>query len=118
MEDKSQFLTKDTMVDNSTYMYLTTFFRASNRYISSIDDNKKKQETIMSFSRQFYDYILTVIVNSLYKSFIVARDGAIYPDPEYTEGIKIKIPEELLDNIINLEATVQAITPSIQSLWS
>lgn len=106
------------MEDNSTYTYLLTFFRASNRYIDSIDDAEKKQQTIMSFSRQFYDYMLTLIVNSLYRSFVVAEDGALYLNPNYREGVKVILSEEMADNILTLDATIQAIAPSIQSVWS
>jgi hypothetical protein len=118
MEEKSQLLWLTTMEDNSTYTYLLTFFRASNRYIDSIDDAEKKQQTIMSFSRQFYDYMLTLIVNSLYRSFVVAEDGALYLNPNYREGVKVILSEEMADNILTLDATIQAIAPSIQSVWS
>jgi hypothetical protein len=118
MEEKNQLLSQSTMEDNSTYIYFTTFFRASNKYIESIEDPIKRQQTIMSFSRQFYDYMLTLIVSSLYQSFVVAEDGALFLSPQFREGIKVKISPELLDNIRNLDATVQAIAPSIEALWS
>jgi hypothetical protein len=118
MEDENQLLSLSTMEDNSTYIYFTTFFRASNKYIESVEDATKKQQTIMSFSRQFYDSMLTLIVHSLYQSFVVAEDGALFLDPQFREGIKVKIPVELIDNIQNLDATVQALSPSIEALWS
>jgi hypothetical protein len=62
--------------------------------------------------------MLTLIVNSLYQSFVVAEDGALFLNPEFREGIKVNISPELLDNIRTLDATVQAIAPSIEALWS
>jgi hypothetical protein len=106
------------MEDNSTYTYLNTFFRASSKYIESVDTAEKKQQTIMSFSRQFYDYILSLITNSLYKSFTVAEDGALFLDLRLREGDRVKLSDNLIENIRSLNATVQAITPSIASLWS
>jgi hypothetical protein len=85
MEEKSQTLSETTMEDPSTYSYLMTFFQASNRYIDSIDKIDKKQQTIMSFSRQFYDYVLTVVTNSLYKFLVIKEDGALYLAPQFHE---------------------------------
>ncbi len=118
MEEKSQILSQDTMQEVSTYTYFTTFFRASNKYIESITDSKSRENTITSFSRQFYDSILTLLVNSLYNSYVVAEDGGLFLDPNYREISKVKIPEDVIDGIKNLNATVEAITPSIQSVWS
>lgn len=118
MEEKSQILWQDTMEEVSTYTYFTTFFRASNKYIESITDVKKREDTIMSFSRQFYDSILTLLVNSLYSTYIVAEDGGLFLDPNYRESIEVKIPEDVIEGIRNLNATVEAVTPSIQSVWS
>lgn len=118
MEEKSQVLSQDTMQEVSTYTYFTTFFRASNKYIESITDSKKREDTITSFSRQFYDSILTLLVNSLYNAYVVAEDGGLFLDPNYREISKVTIPEEVIEGIKNLDATVEAITPSIQSVWS
>lgn len=118
MEEKSQVLSQDTMQEVSTYTYFTTFFRASNKYIESITDSKKREDTITSFSRQFYDSILTLLVNSLYNAYVIAEDGGLFLDPNYREISKVKIPEEVIEGIKNLNATVEAITPSIQSVWS
>jgi hypothetical protein len=62
--------------------------------------------------------MLTLIVNSLYESFVVAEDGSLFLNPEFREGIKVTISSDLLENIRNLDATVQAIAPSIEALWS
>ena len=72
------------------------------RYIESIEESDKQKQTIMSFSRQFYDYILSLSVNSLYRSFVVVEDGALYLDPQFRDGSRVKISQELLDNIQNL----------------
>lgn len=118
MEERVWELPNYAMEESSSYAYFVTFFRASTRYIASIEDVEKKQETIMSFSRQFYDSMLTMIVNSLYKTFIMTEDGAIFVDSRFRDGLKVVIPAELIDNIKNLSATIEFIAPSIDSLWS
>ncbi len=118
MEEKSQVLQQGTMEEVSTYTYFTTFFRASNKYIESITDLQKKEDTIMSFSRQFYDSILTLLVNSLYNSYVVAEDGGLFLDPNYREVSKVKIPDDIIESIKNLNATVEIIAPSIQKVLS
>jgi hypothetical protein len=85
MERSPQILLNTAMEDPATYSYLVTFFRASNRYIESITEAEKKQQTIMSFARQFYDYVLGMIVNSLYKQFTMVQDKALYLTPDYQE---------------------------------
>ena len=106
------------MEDTATYSYLVTFFRASNRYIESITDAEKKQQTIMSFARQFYDYVLWMIVNSLYKQYTIVQDKALYLNTDYQEGIKVTIPDELVSGIAWLESSIEYMTPSIEALWS
>lgn len=106
------------MEDPATYKYFTTFFRASTRYINSIEDVEKKQENIMSFSRQFYDSMLTMIVKSLYKTFIVEEEGALFVADRYRDGLKVVIPADLLEYIKSLSATIEYIAPSIEALWS
>lgn len=118
MEERVGELPNYAMEETSSYAYFVTFFRASTRYIASIEDVEKKQETIMSFSRQFYDSMLAMIVNSLYKTFIVTEDGAIFVDSRFRDGLKVIIPPEIIDNIKNLSATIEFIAPSIDSLWS
>ncbi len=118
MEESPKILSQSAIEDISTYTYLATFFRASMRYIESIEESEKQKQTIMSFSRQFYDYILSLIVNSLYRIFIVVEDGALYLNPQFREGNRVKISQELIGNIQNLNAIVEAVTPSIESLWT
>lgn len=118
MEKSPQLLLNTAMEDTATYSYLVTFFRASNRYIESITDAEKKQQTIMSFARQFYDYVLWMIVNSLYKQFTIVQDKALYLGPEYQEGIKVTISDELMNGITAIESSVEYMTPSIEALWT
>ena len=106
------------MEDSSTYSYFMAFFRASTRYMSSIEDIDKKQEAIMWFSRQFYDTILTMIVNSLYKSFVVSEDNALYVHSRFREWLRVTMPVELISNINSLNATIEMVSPSIESLWT
>lgn len=118
MEKSPELLLGTAMEDPATYSYLVTFFRASNRYMESITEAEKKQQTIMSFARQFYDYVLWMIVNSLYKQFTVVQDKALYLWPDYQEGIKVTIPDEIMNAITWLQWSVEYMTPSIEALWS
>lgn len=118
MEEKKLILIDTAMEDPATYSYLMTFFRASNRYIESIDNREKKQQTIMSFSRQFYDYTIALIVNSIYRTYVTSEDGWIFLHSRFRDGIKVTIPEELLRDINTLNDTIKAISPSIESMWS
>ncbi|GAB0174988.1 MAG: hypothetical protein HHAS10_08670 [Candidatus Altimarinota bacterium] len=118
MERSVALLNSEAMTNSATYSYFVTFFRAANRYIESITDLDKKQQTIMSFSRQFYDYILTTIVNSLYKNFTIIEDKALYLARDYREGIKVKIPDDILNGIQSVQSSVEYMTPSIDALWT
>lgn len=117
MEKSVALLNSDAMTNSATYSYFVTFFRAANRYIESITDVEKKQQTIMSFSRQFYDYILTTIVNSLYKNFTIVEDKALYLARDYREGIKVKIPDDIMNWIQSVQSSVEYMIPSIEALW-
>jgi hypothetical protein len=117
MEERPQLLGISTLEDLSTYSYLNTFFQASNRYIQSITDIEKKQQTIMSFSRQFYDYILTLIVNSLYTGYVTEEDGALFLQERFREGDVVKIGDEVIGSINVFYATVDAVMQNMQSLW-
>jgi hypothetical protein len=118
MEKSPQLLLESAMEDTATYSYLVTFFRASNLYMESITDAVKKQQTIMSFARQFYDYVLGMIVNSLYQQFTIVQDKALYLAPDYQEGIKVTISDEMMSAIERLKGSVEYMTPSIEALWS
>ncbi len=117
-EVNKQLLSEGTLEDSSTYTYLSIFFRASNLYIESIDDTVKKQQTVMSFSKQFYDYIITTLSHSLYTYYTVVEDGAIYLSPDLREGTKLKIADEFKQNIDSINAVIEFVTPSIEALWS
>ena len=118
MEESPQILPESTIEDPATYSYLTTFFRASSRYIGSVEDPLKRQQTIMSFSRQFYDYVLTLVSNSLYKTFVVEEDGGLYVGERFRDGVRITISQDVIDMIRSLYTTVEVIIPAIDDLWS
>ena len=118
MEKSVWLLSTEAMTSPATYSYFVTFFRASNLYIESITDADKKQQTIMSFARQFYDYVLGTIVNSLYKQYTIVQDKALYLAPDYREGIKVTIPDDLMNGISSLASSIEFMTPSIEALWS
>lgn len=116
--EDSNLFSQATIEDNSTYIFLSIFFRAANLYIESIDDIPKKQQTVMSFSKQFYDYILTTLSHSLYSYYTVSEDDAIYVSPDLREWTKLKISDDFKQNIDNINGVIEFITPSIESLWS
>jgi hypothetical protein len=115
-EKSPNILTDTLMGDAATYAYFRTFFRASSRYIESISDGEKKQQTIQSFSQQFYSYVLTTIANSLYKYFSVVEDGAIYLSPKYREGIRVKIPEDTAAALASLSESVDYIGTMVEGV--
>jgi hypothetical protein len=84
-ERVTQAFAEGAMEESSTYSYLEAFFRASHYYIGSIEEFDKKNQTLMSFARQFYDPTLKIVVNSLYKNFTVLEDGGIFLAPSYRE---------------------------------
>lgn len=112
-EESEKIISRATLEDNSTYTYLSVFFDAARLYIESIDDTEKKQQTVISFSRQFYDSIITTLSHSLYHHFTVSEDGALYLIPEFREGTKLKVSDELVQNINTLNALIDTIKPSI-----
>lgn len=118
LEDRPQVLPLSALENLSTYSYLLTFFQASNKYIESVDDIEKKQQTIVSFSRQFYDYILTLVVNSLYSAYIVDEDGALFLSASFREADVVQMNEEVIDRINAFYSTADAITTKMQSLWT
>ncbi len=116
-EDRSM-IPRNTLEDNATYKYLSVFFRAARVYIESIDDAAKKQQTVMSFSRQFYDSLLVHLSHSFYSQYTVDEDGAIYISPEFRDGVKIKMPEDFVSNVSTLANIIDILKPSIDELWS
>ncbi len=116
--EENSLFSQSTLEDTSTYTYLSIFFRAANLYIESIEDIAKKQQTVMSFSKQFYDYIITTLSHSLYSYYTVSEGDAIYLSPDLREGTKLKISEEFKQNIDNINAVIEFVSPSIEALWS
>ena len=115
---ESNLFDKSTLEDTSTYTYLSVFFQASRLYIDSIADTQKKQQTVMSFSRQFYDSLITTLSRSLYKNFATVEDGAVYPISDFRDGIKLKISDEFTQNITTLNTLIEILSSSIDPLWS
>jgi hypothetical protein len=72
----------------------------------------------MSFSRQFYASLLTKIAKSLYSQYTVNEDDALYLIPEFRDGVKVKISDDLTSNINSLSNIIDVLRPSIDGLWS
>lgn len=108
-KQKDRLFNDGMMQDKVTYSYLDTFFRASFQYIDSISDPKTRQNTVMSFSIQFYDAVLATIVNSLYAEFTSVDGRGIYLKDKYQKNNRVEIPQETLDRIISLKNQVLGI---------
>ena len=116
MEESGQMLSKSSIEDTATYTYLGIFFQSARLYIDSIDDPEKKLQTVTSFSRQFYDYIITTLSTSLYAHYTEVSDGAIYVAGDYRDGVKLKFSDEFVNNIGALTNLVDILSPALASL--
>lgn len=116
MEERGQVLSKSAIEDNATYTYLGIFFQSARLYIDSIDDPDKKMQTITSFSRQFYDYIVSTLSLSLYTHYTEISDGAIYVHSDYRDGVKLKFSDDFVSNISSLTSLVEILSPTIAAL--
>ncbi len=106
-------LSREYLMNKSTYNYLTTFFYAGNKYMNSLEDTGKRSKTILSFSSQFYEKMLTLIVRSLYQVLMVDDNGALYLNNSYVDGVKVKLDIDLMRQISRLYGVISYVHESI-----
>lgn len=110
-------LSREYLQNKSTYDYLTTFFYAWSKYMSSIDDGSKRAKTILSFSSQFYEKVLTLIVRSLYATLMRDDNGALYLADSFVNGSMIKLDIDLMKQIKRLNGVISYVNDSIKSAY-
>ncbi len=114
IQDKG-ILTREYLENKSTFDYLITFFYAGNKYMNSIDDIGKRSETILSFSSQFYEKVLTLVVRSLYNMLMVDDNGALYLNNAFVDGTNIKLDTDFMRQIFRLNSVISYVNDSIVS---
>ena len=110
-------LSRDYIENNATYDYLTTFFYAGNKYMNSIDDPDKRNKTISSFSSQFYEKMLSMIVGSLYHTFMKEDHGALFLWSAYADTKSVKINIDTLRYIYKLNWIISNVNDTIRSAY-
>ncbi len=113
VQDKG-VLSRDFIENKATYDYLTTFFYAGSKYMNSIEDPEKKLKTISSFSSQFYERMLTILVKSLYNTFMQDDQGALFLKEWLADEKSVKINIDLLRNIHELNGIVSYLNETIK----
>ena len=116
VQDKS-ILSSDYIENSSTYDYLTIFFYAGSKYMNSIDDPDKKNKTISSFSSQFYEKILSMIVRSLYYTFMKDDHGALFLGASFADEKSVKIDIDVLRYIYRLNGIISNVNDTIRSAY-
>jgi len=111
-------LSAEFLENESTYKYLTIFFRAGEKYMNSIDDQNKKIDTIVSFSSQFYAKILSIVVASLYDDLMYENEGALYLRDNLVRGSDISMDKTRIWFISNLESNVSRITEMVDTAYT
>jgi hypothetical protein len=76
-EDKSLFI-DEAVYAHPTYTLIQTVLVATDRYVNSIEDPKRKDITYQGIALHFYDHILTILARSVYHTFMQEEDGYIY----------------------------------------
>ncbi len=110
-------LSQDLIENKSTYDYLATFFYASSKYMSSIEDTEKKYKTITSFSSQFYERILSMLVRSLYSAFFRDDQWALYLTEKFADDKSVKITPDELRSINKLNSRVNYVNETIKNTY-
>ena len=85
--------------------------------MSSIDDGSKRAKTILSFSSQFYEKVLTLIVRSLYATLMRDDNGALYLADSFVNGSMIKLDIDLMKQIKRLNGVISYVNDSIKSAY-
>jgi hypothetical protein len=78
----------------------------------------KKITTYKSFTIQFYDHLLSVLVQSLYATFTETKDGYIYlkEGPAIKDG-KIKLDPSILSSLRELDVKTRDILDALHSVY-
>lgn len=85
--------------------------------MSSIEDDGKRSKTILSFSSQFYEKILTIIVRSLYGVLMTDDQGALYLSDMYVDGSNVKLDIEFMRQIHRLSSVISYVNESIMAAY-
>ena len=107
-------LSLDYLLNISTYDYLMTFFTAGSRYMESIDDVQKQTKTILSFSSQFYERILSMTVRSLYSGMMRDDGGALYLSESLVNGSEVKLSPDIIRQITKLNGVIEYVNRTIK----
>jgi hypothetical protein len=107
-------LSIDYLLNISTYDYLMTFFTAWSRYMESIEDIQKRTKTILSFSSQFYERILTMTVRSLYRGMMREDGGALYLSESLLNGTEVKLNPDIIRQITQLNGVVEYMNRTVK----
>ena len=110
-------LSREYLENKSTYDYLITFFYAGNKYMNSIDDIGKRSKTILSFSSQFYEKVLTLIVRSLYGMLMTDDHGALYLSDSFVDGTNVKLDIDFMRQINRLNSVIAYVNDSLVTAY-
>lgn len=108
---------REYLENKFTYDYLTTFFYAGSRYMNSIEDPDKKTQTILSFSTQFYEKVLSMLVNSLYTLYMKDDNGFLYINETFLKNTDVKVDTAVMKNLKALEGVVSYVNDTIKNAF-
>jgi hypothetical protein len=97
-----------------TYELLKTVFYATKKYSESIDDADKQKTTFRSINLQFYHHLTTVLVRSLYDTFMEVHpeDGILVLKENFYDtrlGVIKDIDPALIDDIRWTNTAIQSV---------
>ncbi len=105
----------EAILANATYDLIRTIFLATDRYVKT---SEKKEEAYKSISIQFYDQILSTLVNSIYNMFTEVDEDRIFLKSKYvTDGVVNTDNKQFIENIKSVNGVVDYIFPYIDKAY-
>lgn len=105
----------EAILANATYDLIRTIFLATDRYVKT---SEKKEEAYKSISIQFYDQILSTLVNSVYSMFTEVDEDRIFLKSKYvTDGVVNTDNKQFTENIKSVNGVVDYIFPYIDKAY-
>jgi hypothetical protein len=118
-EDKSLFI-DEAVYAHPTYTLIQTVLVATDRYVNSIDDAKRKDITYQGIALHFYDHILTILARSVYHTFMQAEDGYVYLKPNFRptqNEPKIHMDDTLIRDFQEIDGRLTLVSERLDSQY-
>lgn len=118
-EDKSLFI-DEAVYAHPTYTLIQTVLVATDRYVNSIDDPKRKEITYQGIALHFYDHILTILARSVYHTFMQEEDGYIYLKPNFRptqNDPKIHMDDTLVRDFREIDGRLSLVSERLDTQY-